>query len=401
LPYELMTDECMRDRLDAGDAWPVAGYAGDTVECEGHRWVRSGEVWVKDEAPGPARSLPGRGPSAEPLPAEPPPFEQPPPFGPLPGEPLPAGPVVSGPLPAGPVVSGRTGDGRPGSYWLEDLSEAAPAGGSFRDPGERTGRHRHRRRREPPADGSPGGRHRLPAIAASAIFTAAVVVAAVGGHTDTQTVSQPRLDDPAWLLPSPAAADRQDRARPDEDAGPAADAGAAGASGPAAAAQAAAARPSVPTAGGAATPAATPAARPPAATGSSPPAAANTATPAAPASARVRGALAAVRSEITRADAAGQLEAAGRIALRADVQGIEDALAGRPGKPAVPRAVELRKRIDDLAKRKELRGSGVTKLRAAADRLRAELQPPPPAARPAASGARPAASGARPAAPGR
>src|SRR6266542_1392383 len=53
MPYHLMTDEFIRDRLAAGEAQRLAAAPGEVVQYDGARWMRSGEVWVLED---PARA---------------------------------------------------------------------------------------------------------------------------------------------------------------------------------------------------------------------------------------------------------------------------------------------------------------------------------------------------------
>jgi hypothetical protein len=54
MPYDLVTDEHMRERLTAGQAQVVATTPAETVQYNGARWTRTGDMWVLDHA-APAR----------------------------------------------------------------------------------------------------------------------------------------------------------------------------------------------------------------------------------------------------------------------------------------------------------------------------------------------------------
>jgi hypothetical protein len=49
MPYHLMTDEHMCDRLASGEAERLASAPAEIVRYDGARWVRNGDMWVRDD----------------------------------------------------------------------------------------------------------------------------------------------------------------------------------------------------------------------------------------------------------------------------------------------------------------------------------------------------------------
>ena len=50
MPYHLMTDEFIRDRLAAGEAQRLATTPVEVVQYDGARWTRAGDVWVLEDS---------------------------------------------------------------------------------------------------------------------------------------------------------------------------------------------------------------------------------------------------------------------------------------------------------------------------------------------------------------
>jgi hypothetical protein len=388
MPYYLMTDEHMRDRLAQGEARTLDSVPTDTVHYDGARWTRSGDVWVRDdEAP---RERGGQYPGQHPEHSQYPQYPQPRVRPRL---------IMTEDALAAPA---------PGTGPAEPLGE--PAAGRRRR-GERAGRRRGerggrrragRRRTAARAAANPERRSRRGRrLVAGAACTALVAGGAFAAATDQERtlrvalrqVSIPdlsrqasaeaqgpasnrerpalaRVPDESYAatydsasIPAPEPPLRSEpvaKSLPAASQAPTTAAGGHPASGPPGGRKAKlnrgrSARPGE----GGASPSPTPPAKPPL-------------TP--------QAGLAALEADIAAAAKAKKLTLSGQAGLLRETRAIRDILGDKPVKPVLDRILAMRKQIDDLGKRLQIAPSAAGTLKADLDRLQNALVPPDPSA---------------------